>query len=74
MAEICVIYGSEDEEIVGNLVALLGQQWDVWWGEDIPYGDWEDAARNEIATANVVLALLSHFSETNRCFSAPVIA
>ena len=59
MADICVIYGSKDEEIVGKLVALLRQQWDVWWGEEIPHGPWEDAARGEIADAGVVLAVLS---------------
>lgn len=68
MADICVIYGSEDAEIVGRLVALLRQQWDVWWGEEIPHGDWEDAARNEIATAKAVLAVLSQHINGKRNF------
>ena len=68
MADICVIYGSEDEDIVGRLVGLLRQQWDVWWGEDIPHGDWEDAARNEIAAAKAVLAVLSPHINGKRNF------
>lgn len=68
MADICVIYGSEDEEIVSRLVVLLRQQWDVWWGEEIPHGDWEDAARNEIAAAKVVLAVLSQHINGKRNF------
>lgn len=68
MADICVIYGSEDEEIVGRLVALLRQQWDVWWGEEIPHGAWEDVARNEIATARVVIAVLSPHINGKRNF------
>lgn len=59
MAEICVIYGSEDEDIVVRLVNLLRRQWDVWWSEEISHGPWEDAARKEIEDAKVVLAVLS---------------
>ena len=68
MADICVIYGSEDEEIVGRLVTLLRQKWRVWWGDEISHGDWEETARKEIGAAGAVLAVLSQHITGKRNF------
>src|SRR2546425_947985 len=39
MADICVVYLSEDEPIVGRLVASLRKEWSVWWAQDLAHGD-----------------------------------
>lgn len=59
MAEICVVYVSEDEAIVGQLVALLRKHWSVWWARDIAHGDWEEAARAEIPKSLAIVPVLS---------------
>lgn len=68
MADICVIYASEDEAIVEKLVTLLRREWDVWWGEDITQGDWEKEARSEIEKAQVVLPVLSRSANSKAKF------
>ena len=42
MPDICVIYLSEDEHIVGKLVSLLRKHWDVWWASagDVWGSEW----------------------------------
>lgn len=66
MAEICVIYLSEDEAITGKLVTLLKKYWDVWWADDIAHGDWEEAVRNEIDKSTAVVAVLSQHAKGKR--------
>lgn len=59
MADICVIYLSEDEAIVGRLVVLLRKHWSVWWARDIDHGDWEEALRTEIPKSLAIVPVLS---------------
>ena len=66
MAEICVIYLSEDEDVVGRLVTLLQKHWDVWWAHDLAHGAWEKAVRNEIGKSTAVVAVLSQHAEGER--------
>lgn len=66
MADICVVYQSEDEKIVERLVSLLRKHWDVWWARDIAHGDWEEAVRAEIVRAKAVVPVLSHYSKGKR--------
>lgn len=66
MSEICVIYLSEDEAVVGQLVTLLKKHWDVWWAHDIAHGDWEEAVRNEIGKSKAVVSVLSQHAKGKR--------
>lgn len=66
MAEICVIYLSEDEDVVGRLVTLLQKHWDVWWAHDLAHGAWEKAVRNEIGKSTAIVAVLSQHAEVER--------
>lgn len=66
MAEICVIYLSEDEAIVEQLVTLLKKHWDVWWAHDIAHGDWEEAVRSEIGKSIAVVSVLSQHAKGKR--------
>ena len=66
MAEICVIYLSEDEAVVGHLVTLLQQSWDVWCARDIAHGDWEETVRAEIGKSVAVVSLLSQHAKGKR--------
>lgn len=59
MADICVIYLSEDEAIVERLVVLLRKHWSVWWARDIAHGDWEEALRAEIPKSLAIVPVLS---------------
>lgn len=59
MAEICVIYLSEDEAVVERLVALLRKHWSVWWARDIAHGDWEEFLRAEIPKSLAIVPVLS---------------
>lgn len=59
MAEICVVYLSEDEPIVEQLVTLLRRHWDVWWARDIAHGDWEEVVRKEIPKSIALVPVLS---------------
>ncbi|MCI1278996.1 MAG: toll/interleukin-1 receptor domain-containing protein [Nitrospira sp.] len=66
MSEICVIYLSEDEPIVGKLVSLLRKHWDVWWARDIAHGDWEEAVRAKILKSSAVVPVLSQYAKGER--------
>jgi hypothetical protein len=66
MAEICVIYLSEDEAVVGQLVVLLRKQWDVWWARDIAHGDWEEAVSAKILKSSAVVSVLSQYTKGER--------
>lgn len=72
MADICVLYGAGDDEPVRQLVSLLRRDWDVWWGDDIPHGDWEAAAREQISIANIVLPVFSPRTNEKRNFRGEV--
>ncbi len=66
MSEICVLYQSEDEQVVERLVHLLRVQWKTWWAKEIAHGDWEEAARAAIWKANLVLPVLSKHTRGSR--------
>lgn len=66
MAEICVVYLSEDEAIAERLVILLRKNWDVWWARDIAHGDWEEAVRAEIGVSSAVVPVLSQHAKGKR--------
>lgn len=66
MAELCVVYLSEDEAIVERLVVLLRKHWDVWWARDIAHGDWEEAVRAEIPQSLAFVPVLSRHAKGER--------
>lgn len=69
MADICVLYASEDMKITERLVAQLRENWDVWWAEDsIPDGDWEKQVRDEIGNSSAVIPIFSSHSIDNAIF------
>lgn len=68
MADICVIFASDDEKLVEKLVALLRIHWDVWWTGDLPQGDWEKAVLSEIRKARAVIPVISRYTETKDIF------
>ncbi len=68
MAELCIIYASEDKRIAGELVSLLRSSWDVWWDGDIAQGDWQDVVRNEISNSKGTIALFSRHTERKSIF------
>jgi queuine/archaeosine tRNA-ribosyltransferase len=68
MADICVIFASEDEAVVRKLVHLLRNHWDVWWAGDIGQGNWEKAVRLEIPKAKAVVPVFSRYTEEKDIF------
>ncbi len=66
MAEICVVYLSEDEAVVEELVGLLRKHWDVWWAGDIAHGDWEEAVRSEVPKCSALVPVLSQHAKGER--------
>lgn len=68
MADICVIFASEDEAIVGKLVLLLRSHWSVWWAGDIAQDNWEKAVRLEIPKAKAVIPVFSGHTEDKDIF------
>ena len=61
MADICVLYASENEEIAEKLVTLLRRNWEVWWAGDIAHGDWDAEVRHQINSSSAVVPLISHY-------------
>jgi hypothetical protein len=66
MADICVVYLSEDEPIVEQLVTLLRRDWNVWWARDIAHGDWEEVVRKEIPKSLALVPVLSWHTRGER--------
>lgn len=66
MADITVVYLSEDEETVGRLVDILRARWNSWWAKDIAVGDWEDAVRTEIDNSSALVPVLSNHAKGDR--------
>lgn len=62
MADIVLIYGSEDKDIAKKLVKHLETRWSVWWDQFIKERFAEEI-NHEIQSASCVLAL---WSETSR--------
>lgn len=68
MADICIIFASEDEALAGKLVALLRRRWAVWWAGDIAVGDWEREVRAQIENAKAVVPVFSGNTEGKSIF------
>lgn len=68
MAEICVIYASENEEIARQLVSLLGKYYKVWWAGEITQGNWGKVVRTEIAASKVVVPVFSNSTVSKNIF------
>lgn len=66
MADLCVVYLTEDEAVVERLVEALRAQWSVWWARDIPHGDWELAVRREIDACEALVPVISDHSVPER--------
>jgi hypothetical protein len=66
MADICVVYLSEDEPVVEQLVTLLRRDWDVWWARDIAHGDWEEVVRKEVPKSLALVPVLSGHTRGER--------
>ncbi|MCC4113883.1 toll/interleukin-1 receptor domain-containing protein [Aromatoleum toluclasticum] len=58
MADICIVYASEDRAIAGKLYGLLAQRWDTWWDDKIT-GRFAKAIETEIPKAGCIVALFS---------------
>lgn len=66
MADICVLYLSEDEDLVARLVKLLSTRWDTWWAHDIAHGNWERIVRAEIERSTAIVGVLSQHGDSER--------
>ena len=62
MADMCVIYATEDEEVARKLVSLLRYHWDVWWAGEITHADWEQKVK----------ASIKEIKGTSACFFPPI--
>lgn len=68
MANICVIYASENKLVVERLISYLRQNWVVWWDGDHHQGDWEQEVRNQIHASEVVIAVFSSHTNSKNIF------
>lgn len=59
MPDICVIYASEDRDVVSRLVKFLGAKWDVWWDQEIDQGNWQEHAKEAIRISRCVVPVWS---------------
>lgn len=64
--EICVLYVSEDEQVVERLVALLSKRWRTWWAREIAHGDWETIVREAILRSTAVVPVFSAHATGDR--------
>lgn len=58
MADICIIYASEDRAIAEKLYGLLSQQWDTWWDDKI-VGRFPRIIETEIQKSSCIVPLFS---------------
>lgn len=58
MADICIVYASEDRTVAEKLYKLLSERWDAWW-DDIIVGRFDKAIESEIPKAGCIVALFS---------------
>lgn len=68
MADICVIYAKEDEDVARKLVSLLRYHWDVWWARDITHADWEQKVKASIKKSKALVPVFSPNTEKKRIF------
>lgn len=61
MADIYIIYATEDRQIATDIYELLSGQWDVWW-DDYIVGPYNPAIEAELPKATCVISLFSEFS------------
>jgi hypothetical protein len=63
MADICIIYASEDRERVTYIErALRNFGWDVWWDARLPEGDFRSQIEAELGKAGCVIPVWSEHS------------
>lgn len=67
MSDVFVSYSIKDRNTVRELVALLKQQWAVWWDDVVVY-DFDDVIEHEIANAKCLVVIWS----TKSCRSRSV--
>lgn len=67
MADVCVVYGREDESTAADLQELLSKQYDVWWDEQI-VGRFAEEIERELPRAGCVVALFSASSRVKDTF------
>lgn len=58
MADVFIAYSSADRDRAGRLVALLEEQWNVWW-DDLIVGDYDVAIEKALGEAKCLVALWS---------------
>lgn len=68
MADICVIYASENEDIARKLVKLLRNNWEVWWAGDITQGHWENEVRRQLSNSKAVVPIFSYHTQEKDYF------
>lgn len=68
MADICIVYASEDHAIAEKLHGLLSQQWDIWWDDKI-VGRFRQAIEREIPKAGCIVAIFSVSSRNKDTFT-----
>ncbi|HJZ04790.1 MAG TPA: toll/interleukin-1 receptor domain-containing protein [Patescibacteria group bacterium] len=68
MADICVIFATEDKELVNKLVFLLREHWEVWWSGDISQGDWEPEVLRNITNSTAVVPVFSRHTQQKKIF------
>ena len=63
MADIYIVYASEDRELTKKLRNLLEQLWDTWWDDEI-VGSFAKAIETEIPRSKCMVMLLSESSRS----------
>lgn len=61
MADIYIVYASEDRVIARRLYELLSEQWSVWWDDKI-VGRYDKAIESEIPKAACMVAIFSKYA------------
>lgn len=61
MADIYIVYASEDRGIAEMLHGLLSKQWDTWWDDKI-VGEYHKVIEAEIPKAGCIVPLFSAYS------------
>lgn len=67
-AQICVIYATQDREVVLKAITALKQYWTVWSAEEIHAGRWDGIVKNKLRECDVVLPVVSRQCESKQIF------
>ena len=68
MADICIVYASEDHSIAETLYTLLAAQYEVWWDDKIA-GRFSQTIELELTKAGCIVALFSAQSRSKDTFT-----